>query len=157
MTRMHVDFPDDNYEPVPVGDYVAEISKVELRAASGPGKFEKISVEFVIMEGPWASRRVWENLSFSPKALFRMRGFFALFGYNKAGLEFDVDDESQEIVEPDLKGRAVGITVGHRDWEGQTKEDVEDVRPLGPNPVLEEEDIDLDEPPHPADAPRRHT
>jgi hypothetical protein len=92
------------FENVPTGTYLGQIDKIGYREAKEQGKFASLMVTYtVIEEGDFLGRKQSEFLSFSPKALYRMKLWFAKFGLGDVP-EFDVDDTTNELLEPDLVG-----------------------------------------------------
>jgi hypothetical protein len=92
------------FENIPFGTYLGQIDKIGYREAKEQGKFASLMVTYtVIEEGDFLGRKQSEFLSFSPKALYRMKLWFAKFGLGDVP-EFDVDDTTNELLEPDLVG-----------------------------------------------------
>lgn len=112
MPKVKVNFADiEDFEALPEGVYSAVIEKVEYREPKEKGKAPYLNVEYTVSEGEFESRKLWEVLSWSPKALFRMRDFFLAFGFEDGAYELDIDDESNLLLDPDLVGYAVELTV----------------------------------------------
>ena len=60
-------------EPVPSGCYYTQISKVDSKKVQKPGdNFNKwyLAMEFTVMEGPYAKRKVFTNVMLFPPALY---------------------------------------------------------------------------------------
>jgi hypothetical protein len=91
------------FESIPVGSYFGAISKMQYREAKEAGKFASLMVTYTVIseEEGQLGRKMSEFLSFSPKALFRMKRWFAKFGLGDLPA-FEVDDATGEILEPDL-------------------------------------------------------
>ena len=92
-----VDFSDveeRDFTPVPRGRYVAEVTDAEIRDGD---KYPYLMVEQTVIEGEYADRKLWDNMSFSPKALWKLKGFYRALGATDEELSsagFDVDPES---------------------------------------------------------------
>ena len=54
--------PTTDFEPLPVAKYVAEVSASDLRPNS-KGTGEYLWLEFTILDGPYAGRKVWAKLN----------------------------------------------------------------------------------------------
>lgn len=166
------------YDNLPIGSYYGEIDRITYREAREAGKFPQLMVTYVVTDGDSTGRKSSEFLSLSPKAAFRLKRWFMKFGLGDAE-NFEVDDESNDLLEPDLIGYAVIFTVKadgerFRTELASVETDVanpEPVAPQAPAPVArraaapvaaapaedELEDIEEDEAPAApvAPAPRR--
>jgi len=92
------------FESIPVGTYLGQIDKMVYQEAKEAGKFASVRVTYAVIEdGPELGRKQSEFLSFSPKALWRMKRWFAKFGLADLPT-FDVDEATLDILEPDLIG-----------------------------------------------------
>lgn len=144
MGKVKVNFGDvQEMGAVPEDTYEAVIEKIEYREAKEKGKFPYLNVEYTITEGEFEGRKVWEILSWSPKALFRMRDFFAAAGYEDEEYDLDVDEDSNILLEPDLTGEAVVLTVENEIYEKKERNRViatEFVTPPGSGEEEEEEE-----------------
>lgn len=105
-----------NYQPVPDGEYVLGVSKVELVETS-TGK-PMLKLELAIDEGPYIGRKVWTNIVFNAKGEaghgLTVQALKA-FGFEADGdLEIDTDD---------WKGRTCRAHLETDDYEkdGKTK------------------------------------
>lgn len=104
------------FESLPEGSYYAEIAKITYREASAAGKFPQMMASYLVIDGDHVGRTQSEFLSFSPKALFRMKRWFNKFGLGDIP-ELDFDDETSELNDPDLYGSRVifAVTKDRRD------------------------------------------
>lgn len=110
-----VDFSDveeRDFTPVPRGRYVAEVTDCEIRDGN---EYPYLMVEQTIIEGDYVDRKLWDNMSFSPKALWKLKGFYRAVGATDEDLTaqgFEVDPEAllgltfmiQVAVKPDNNG-----------------------------------------------------
>ena len=105
MPQINVNLGDveDSFENLPVGTYLAEISKAKLREATEEGKFDQLMVTYTVIEGELLGKVSTQWLSFSPKAAFMMKRFFKAFGLEDLA-DMDFDDDTLELLEPDLVG-----------------------------------------------------
>lgn len=158
MAKITVDFSDvETFESLGEGIYTGHIDYMRHRPAREAGKSDQLSVCLVCDEGESKGERTWQNLYFSPKAIWRMAKFFALFGIDSAELDVD-DEEPYDVLDPDLAGEPVLFSV-KRDgtYNGQPSFKAEVVEWLGGNqkplpkskPAAAEELEDIDETPAP--------
>lgn len=98
------------YDNLPVGSYYGEIDRITYREAREAGKFPQLMVTYLVTDGDSAGRKSSEFLSLSPKAAFRLKRWFMKFGLGDSEA-FEVDDETNDLIEPDLIGYAVLFTV----------------------------------------------
>lgn len=62
-----------DFTPLPRGRYLAEVADAEIRDGQ---EFPYLMVEFLIIEGDYIDRKLWTNMSFSPKALWKLKSFY---------------------------------------------------------------------------------
>src|SRR5574337_224712 len=82
------------YDNLPIGRYYGEIDRIT----------------YGVTDGDSTGRKSSEFLSLRPKAAFRLQRWFMKFGLGDAE-NFEVDDETNDLLEPDLIGYAVIFTV----------------------------------------------
>lgn len=108
MPQISVNLGDveDSFESLPVGSYLAEVSKARLREATEEGKFDQLMVTFTVIDGDLLGKVSTQWLSFSPKAAFMMKRFFGHFGLGDLD-DMDFDDDTLDMLEPDIIGTRV--------------------------------------------------
>jgi hypothetical protein len=108
-----VNFADvEQFEGLGLGSYVGHIEYIRYREPRQEGKFAQLSVCLVADEGEAKGEKTWQNLSFSPKALWRMAKFFGLFGIEGVDFDSGIDPEDPfDLLDPDLTGEPVEFTV----------------------------------------------
>lgn len=89
------------YENLPLGEYLGQISKITYKPPREQGKFPQLMVTYTVIDGELLGRTSNEWLSLSPKAAFRLKKWFAKFGLGDTD-DLQVDDDSEELTEPDL-------------------------------------------------------
>jgi hypothetical protein len=145
VSRIKVNFGDvEGFDALPEGVYTATVEKIEYRPAKEAGKSPYLNVEYTVSEPEeFAGRKVWEVLSWAPKALFRMRDFFRAAGFEDDEYDLDVDEESGLLLDPDLAGEAVEVTIENEIYnkkEVNRVVAVEFLNPSGPEEDEEEEE-----------------
>lgn len=138
------------FESLPLGSYLGEITKITYREAKEAGKFPQMMVTYTVIDGDQLNRTGNEFLSFSPKALFRLKRWFMKFGLGDIP-ELDFGDETDELDQPDLYGSQVIFTVS-QDGE-RTRTELVTVEALGPGVTIEGE-VEV-KPAKPAPAPAK--
>jgi hypothetical protein len=124
--RVQIDFSDvQDFDVLDEGEYPVVISKAEFRPAREEGKFPYINLELDLTEEPNKGRKLWMILSFSPKALWRMKDVFENLGIYDDAMEVDYDEESMLVTQPALAGLPATAVVTHREWEGRTQTQVD--------------------------------
>ena len=101
------------YENLPLGEYFGQIDKIVWKAPREQGKFAQLMVTYTVIDGEQLGRKSSEWLSLSPKAAFRLKKWFAKFGLDDTE-NLEVDDDTEELTEPDLQGIQVIFKV-HED------------------------------------------
>lgn len=134
VPQITVDFSNvEEFEALPKGEYAAVIAKAEYRIPSDSDKFPYINLEMdvkdvvkvaeeVNLDG---TRKLWAILSLSPKALWRTKQVFENLGIYAEEMELDVDEETMQVVSPELVGLPVHVTVSQRVYEGRTQNQVD--------------------------------
>ena len=89
------------YENLPLGEYLGQISKITYKPPREQGKFAQLMVTYTVIDGELLGKTSNEWLSLSPKAAFRLKKWFAKFGLDDTD-NLDVDDDTEELVDPDL-------------------------------------------------------
>lgn len=147
MSRIKVNFGDvEGFDALPEGTYTATIEKIEYRPAKEAGKSPYLNVEYTVSEPEeFAGRKVWEVLSWAPKALFRMRDFFRAAGFEDDEYDLDVDEESGLLLDPDLSGEAVEVTIENEIYNKKEVNRVVAVEFLNPTGPEEDEGTEDEE------------
>lgn len=123
MPRNTIDFSDvEDFAPLPAGTYRAQVESMTFREAPDETKSDQISVQYVVTEdGEFLGRKAWTNLYLTPKALWRAKKWFGQMGLEDEALEYDYDDETGEVTEPDLVGVDVEIEIKNEVYKGETQ------------------------------------
>jgi hypothetical protein len=127
VPRIPVDFSDvQEFEALPEDEYTVVIEKAEMRLPQEDGKFPYINLQMKVTEGEFKDRVVFNILSFSPKALFRMKQVFENLGIIEEDEQIDVDydEDSMQVTEPELVGVPARVTLGQRTYEGNVQNEV---------------------------------
>jgi hypothetical protein len=100
---------DDSYEPVPPGQYVAEVTGVEqTQTRSG---VEMWRLELTILDGTHEGRRIFDNLVFSERGVRRVKLVADRLGIDVSG-EMSLERE-------DLRDRTCLLDVQIEDYESR--------------------------------------
>jgi hypothetical protein len=98
------------FEALPKGKYDVAIFNVEYKEGKAA---PYLAVTYKVQEGPFAGRQVFDNVSFSPKALFKLKGLLAV-------VMPEIDTNGKLSFDPDdLVGRKCAITVIHEEYNGE--------------------------------------
>lgn len=150
MPRVKVNFADvQDFEALPEGVYEAIVEKIEYREPKEQGKYPYLNVEYTITDEEFAGRKVWEVLTWNPKGLFRMRDFFAAFGYEQEDNDLDIDDESNLLIDPDFTGEAVELTIENEIYNKKEQNRVVAMEVLNPPGEGTDDEEEEDEAPTP--------
>jgi hypothetical protein len=95
-----------SFDPLPAGEYLLRVVEAEER--EGPTA-PYINLRMEVVDGDYAGRSIFEILSLSEKALFRLKGFMLAAGYEDeelaGSIEFDPDDFLEVEVLAQVKQR----------------------------------------------------
>lgn len=167
MGKLHIPLDFDgveDFDVIPAGVYPAVIEKLTYKEAKEAGKFPQVSVEYTVTDPEFEGRKLWQNLSFSPKAVFRMAKFFAAFGEDYAELE--VDEDTGVVTDPDLAGMAVEVKTFVEPYQGVDRNKIDEPPVLigsaarkratqKARPAADDDDGDADDSPPKRLAPRK--
>lgn len=106
----------EGFEPIPAGVYPVVITSLRQSEEDGPSGYPYLILEMTISDGEYENRKLWTNLSMSPKAAFKVKEFCLAVGVSEEELtgEFDFDPE-------DYEGATAEVAVKQESYEGQLK------------------------------------
>ncbi|MBT9132513.1 MAG: hypothetical protein DDT33_01031 [Firmicutes bacterium] len=118
----------ENFEPLPAGVY--PITVVDYEENEGPaGIYFALTLE--VTEGPYANRKLWTNLSLSPKAAWKLQEALIAFGHSAKELEGEFEFDPDAYL-----GTDCSAIVGQDKYEGRIKNVVEGLLPLTSAPKV---------------------
>ncbi len=126
---------DAGFSNTPPGTYGAKVFSAEA-TKTGSGKHQ-LKVKFEIIGGPHGGRKVPNNFVYSPENGTALGFFFKhmrAFGLGNdywVALDgaYQTPEDGFKKAAADLIGRECQVVVGEREWGGEMREDVKDVRP----------------------------
>ena len=123
----------DGFEPIPDGDYKAVVEQVhERQSKSGD---EQWGVEWRIIEGVHVGRKVFDNLTFNDKSMWRVKLVCSRLGLDVSG-EIDLTPEM-------IRGKQCLITVIETEYNGKP---TNNIVANGFTPLDQEDKVDDDLP-----------
>jgi len=101
------------WESLPEGSYLGDIKAIIYQEAQEAGKYAQLKVTYTSAnDDETAGKDQSQWLSLSPKALGRLKKWFTKFGLGDVAITDDsFNDETDELMEPDLTGYRVIFTV----------------------------------------------
>lgn len=116
-----------DFAPLPVGDYNCFVFSLEGRESSTGNPM--IEVELKIATGEYEGRRQWTYLVLTPKAFWKVEEFFNAVSYDLDNLPDKVDTPEEVVahIREDVIGEKVTITVNHREYQGEKRDNVKKV------------------------------
>jgi len=119
-----------SYEALPIGDYDVEVAVSDsIRASTGK---PMIKVQLKVLTGPYQGRQVFNNFVFSAESPQAMAMFFRhmrAFGLTEEFFASLGSNGSMDAVATALLNRRAKITLGQREWQGETRNEVKGVKP----------------------------
>lgn len=107
-----------SFEALPKGKYDAAIFNVEYKDGKAA---PYLAITYKVQNGPFEGRQVFDNVSFSPKALFKLKALLAV-------VMPEVDTTGQLSFDPDnLIGKQCAIVITHEDYNGEPQAKVQKV------------------------------
>lgn len=80
----------EDFDAMPEDHYLAQVVKIEEKPGT---EYPYLEIEWKIQQPrEFKGRKVWDNISFNPKAAFKVRALFDAFDY-------DYDSDTDEFVE----------------------------------------------------------
>lgn len=119
-----------SFEPLPVGDYDVEVAKSEA-VTSQNGK-PMIKTTMRVVSGPYEKRPIINNFVLSlenPQATAIFFRHMKAFGLTEEWFASLGKVGSLEPVASALIGRRVRLSVAHREWNGEMRNEVKAVKP----------------------------
>lgn len=117
---------------LPKGDYVGKVASAEAKKTNDGAK-DMIVAKFEILAGPAAGQALWNNFVLSPENANALGFFFehlAALGISDAAFAQQPSMETLASWIVQL-ARPVILSVSHRTWQGQLRNQVDGVRPYG--------------------------
>lgn len=116
------------FEPLPVGRYPIKVTGAPVLQGGESGG-DYVAWELTVEGGDHDGRKGWLNTSLLPQSKWAFKRVLIALGYSEDELSGIIED-----VEAFLEG-AIGregtMVVGHRKWEGETRQDVRRILPAG--------------------------
>lgn len=113
---------NSSMEPIPDGDYELKVLEAEHRRSQSGKNMFKITTE--VQGGPYASRRIWDNLVIDPGNETGLNMFFMKMGILGLNKQFFDQNPTDAQIEQALAGRAFRATVSTRTYNGQEYNDI---------------------------------
>jgi hypothetical protein len=131
VPQVVIDFSEvsSTFDPLPSGEYAVVVDKVELRESQSSDN-PYLNWEFsVTEEGEFKDRKLWFITSFAPKALFRMKETFESLGVYQDSMQFEIDDDTNELRSPEVVGLPGRAVVAVEPYQGQDRNKVVNILP----------------------------
>lgn len=119
-----------SFEALPVGEYDVEV--VESTATTSSSGKPMIKVKMKVIAGPYAPRQVFNQFVFSadnPTALSIFFRHMRAFGLDEGFFASLGAVNSLDPVAGALMNRRATVKLSHREWQGETRNNVEAFRP----------------------------
>jgi hypothetical protein len=123
---------------VPDGLYVLAVQVVTQKKSAEAGN-PYLSWEFKVDDGKYKGRKLWDNTSLQPQALWKLRGLLEHLG-------MDIDDGEFEIDLEELQGMLVGAEIVNEKYQGKDKPRVTSYLPVDDVEGAEDDDDGEEEP-----------
>jgi hypothetical protein len=130
FTKAIQDAKGASFEALPQGDYDVEVAKADA-VTSQNGK-PMIKTTMRVVSGPYERRPIINQFVFSgdnPTAVAIFFRHMKAFGLDEAFFAALGSVNSLEPVATALVNRRARLTIGHREWQGETRNEVKAVKP----------------------------
>lgn len=125
MPVLKFNFDDIPDSVVAEGEVEVTITKIELKTSQSSGN-PYLNWEFTISEGDFENSKIWMITSLTEKALFRLKQICESLGYEHE-IEFEVDEDTNQVIYPNLVGTAVTLDVYHEEYQGRKQARVKEI------------------------------
>lgn len=96
-----------DFTPVPAGVYLLRVIEAEERA-SASSEHDYLSLSWEVVDGEFEGRRLWDILSYSPKALWKLKGFLLdVVGISEDDLVDDFQIIPDDFIELESVARVI--------------------------------------------------
>lgn len=114
MPKVGVDLSSiEQFEALPPGKYECIIESVTYIAESKASKQPNLKWQLAVAEGEFENRKLFMNTSLVPKALWKLQQVFEGLGLpHDTKVDIDYDEDTNELIEPNLIGLACLCDVG---------------------------------------------
>lgn len=138
-TSLKVDFSgvESGGFDIPDGIYALTVSSVTQKKGAETGQ-PYLSFEYKVAEGKYKGRKVWDNVSLQPQALWKLRNLLECMG-------MEVEDGEFEIELEDLEQQGVGAEIANEKYQGKDKPRI--VGYLSPDAMDDSEEEEEEEKP----------
>lgn len=135
MPRIQIDFGDVNvFDTIPEGVHPAVVDKLDIRQKD-ENSYPYLNWDFLISDGPAKGRHAFLRTSLSEKALWRLVPVLQAVGIapkepealKQFNFEFDYDEETLIITQPQVVGIPVLLTITHERAGSSVYSNVSDV------------------------------
>jgi hypothetical protein len=119
-----------SFEALPIGDYDVEVAKSEATTSQNGKPMIKTTMR--VVTGPYEKRPIINNFVMSlenPQAVAIFFRHMKAFGLTEDFFASLGQTSSLEPVATALVGRRAKLTLGHREWQGETRNEVKSVKP----------------------------
>ena len=112
----------NSFEPLPGGDY--ELKVIEAKATTSASGKVMFKTTNEVVSGPYAKRRVWDNLVISPENSKALGMFFVKMGALGLGKDFFNANPTNAQIEQALMHRSFRGTLGTRTYNGNQSNEI---------------------------------
>lgn len=120
------------YTLLPPGEYDVMVASAEAKSTNN-GK-DAIVVFFQVLSGPCAGRKIRNQFTISPENPNAVGFFFRHMAALGLPREYFTQKPSLQHIAQALLNRQAHIKVTHREWNGQTRDNVAEITPIGTTP-----------------------
>ena len=98
---------------LPNGPYILAVTSVEKKRSEASGN-DYLAWEYKVSEGKHKGKKVWDNTSLQPQALWRLRNLLEAMG-------MEIEDGEMDIDLDELAGELVGVEIENEKYQGKNK------------------------------------
>lgn len=123
-----------SFEPLPIGDYTVVVNE-SSHTTTQKGKL-MFKLQMKVQGGPHDGRFVWSNFVVSPESPKALEIFFQQMATLGLDTSFFAGNPSEDTIAQALLGKRCNVTLQHREWNGQVRNEVKSIKPaIGGSPV----------------------
>lgn len=134
---------ENDFDTIPKGKYPCFV--YEMEGGQSKNNNPTIYITLKIAKGEYQNRQLWTNITLTPKAWWKVDEFMKAVDYNMDELPSSVETPEEVVahIKDDVLGSKVMVKLGHREYQGETQENVEKVMKAEEDFDVEVEDDDV--------------
>jgi len=127
MPQLQIDFSSvEDFAAIPEGSYAVTVDHVEMKTSNDTGN-PYLGWDLIVSDGENAGRHLFMNTGLTEKSLWRLKALLQNLGVLEDQMTFDVDEDSNYVISPELSGLPAIAIVSTSVYKGKLQNNVDDL------------------------------